>query len=70
MEYMHEELSAQEARRVEREVRENGGGLYGNQLAYHAWSQNSFERFVGRLTPEIVRERDTRFNILVRRFLD
>ena len=70
VEYMHEELTMEEAGRVEAEVENNGGGLYGNQLAYHAWSHNSFERFVERLTPEIIREENTRFNILMRRFLN
>lgn len=70
VDYMHAELDEDQARKVEAEVERNGGGLYANQLAYHAWSQNSYELYVGKLTPEIIRTRDTRFNILVRRFLD
>ena len=69
VEYMHARLSGEEAREVQDRVRGHGGALYAEQLVYHAWSHNSYERFVERLTPEVVREEDTRFNILMRRFL-
>ena len=70
VDYMHRELSAEQAAETEAQIEKNGGGLYENQLAYHAWSHNSFEKYVEGLTPEIIRTRHTRFNILMRRFLD
>ncbi|MCJ1333553.1 hypothetical protein MMC10_010253 [Thelotrema lepadinum] len=69
VEYMHTLLSAEEAREVERRMESNGGALYKEQLVYHAWSHNSYEMFIERLTPKVIREEDTRFNILMRRFL-
>ena len=70
VDYMHRELSAEEAKKVETTIRHNEGGLYANQLAYHAWSHNAYEKYVEKLTPEIIRARNTRFNILMRSFLD
>ncbi|KAI0396990.1 hypothetical protein F5Y17DRAFT_416788 [Xylariaceae sp. FL0594] len=67
--WMHEPLSKQQARLWSAEIERNGGSLFGEQLAYHAWSQMSWEKYLRKLTPEIVRTRDTRFNLLVRRFL-
>lgn len=67
--YMHEPISEAEARDLERTMDANGGGLYANQLAYHAWSQVAWEPYLRDLTPEIVMEEDTRFNVMVRRFL-
>ncbi|KAI2620891.1 glycosyltransferase family 32 protein [Hypomontagnella submonticulosa] len=69
IEFMHEQLSSGEARKWAAEIDRNGGSLYEDQLAYHAWSQMAWERHLSKLTPEIVRMRDTRFNILVRDFL-
>ncbi|KAI1474055.1 glycosyltransferase family 32 protein [Daldinia eschscholtzii] len=69
IEFMHKQLSSDEARKWAAEIDKNGGSLYEDQLAYHAWSQMAWERHLSKLTPEIVRTRDTRFNILVRDFL-
>ncbi|KAI2463829.1 glycosyltransferase family 32 protein [Annulohypoxylon bovei var. microspora] len=69
IEFMHEQLSSDEARKWAAEIDKNGGSLYEDQLAYHAWSQMAWERHLSKLTPEIVRKRDTRFNMLVRDFL-
>ncbi|KAI0167588.1 hypothetical protein BJ166DRAFT_238224 [Pestalotiopsis sp. NC0098] len=69
IEWMHETLNSQEAQHWTAEVKRNGGSLFEDQLAYHAWSQMAWSRFLKDLTPEIVRTRDTRFNIMVRRFL-
>ncbi|KAI4152359.1 MAG: hypothetical protein LQ340_002955 [Diploschistes diacapsis] len=69
VEYMHVRLTDDEADEVKARVERYGGALYADQLVYHAWSHNSFQRFIERLTPEIVRTEDTRFNILMRRFL-
>jgi hypothetical protein len=67
--WMHEPLTRQQARQWTAEIKRNGGSLFGEQLAYHAWSQMAWDRYLSKLTPEIVRTRDTRFNLLVRRFL-
>ncbi|KAI1347412.1 hypothetical protein F5Y01DRAFT_295050 [Xylaria sp. FL0043] len=67
--WMHEPLTRQQARQWAAEIDRNGGSLFGEQLAYHAWSQMSWDRFLSKLTPEKVRTRDTRFNLLVRKFL-
>ncbi|KAK2592616.1 hypothetical protein QQS21_009681 [Conoideocrella luteorostrata] len=70
VEWMHEELDAEQAKHWKEVIRKNGGALFEGQLAYHAWSQMSAKRFLNQLTPEVVRWRDTRFNLLMRRFLE
>ena len=37
--------------------------MYENQLSIHAWGMHDY---LARLTPEIVQERNTRFNVLLR----
>ncbi|KAI4864560.1 glycosyltransferase family 32 protein [Hypoxylon rubiginosum] len=69
IEFMHEKLGSEEARKWAAEIDRNGGSLYEDQLAYHAWSQMAWERHLSKLTPQLVRTRDTRFNLLVRNFL-
>lgn len=69
IEFMHQTLSKEEAKKWAAEIDRNGGSLYEDQLAYHAWSQMAWERYLSKLTPEIVRTRNTRFNLLVRNFL-
>ncbi|KJZ71737.1 hypothetical protein HIM_08879 [Hirsutella minnesotensis 3608] len=70
IQWMHEPIEEGEVQRCERKMAETGGALFDNQLAYHAWSQMARDRFLGRLTPTIVRREETRFNILMRRFLE
>lgn len=70
IEYMHTLLSTQESIRVEEDLTNNTGALFKNQLAYHAWSQMSWNPHLKQLTPELVQTQDTRFNIMVRRFLE
>jgi len=53
-----------------RELVKNGGGLFEGQVAYHAWNQMAWGRYLHKLTPKRVRERDTRFNLMIRRFLE
>uniref|UniRef100_A0A093VSR9 Inositol phosphoceramide mannosyltransferase 3 n=1 Tax=Talaromyces marneffei PM1 TaxID=1077442 RepID=A0A093VSR9_TALMA len=67
--YMHADLSREEVVEVENLLDTYGGAFYSNQLAYHAWSQVAREEYLDRLTPELVKEKDTRFNLMVRRFL-
>jgi hypothetical protein len=68
--YMHENISNFEASAFEHAINKNRGSMLPNQLTYHAWSQVSWDRYLQSLTPEVVRTQNTRFNILVRRFLD
>ncbi|KAL3962803.1 hypothetical protein ACCO45_004326 [Purpureocillium lilacinum] len=49
---------------------EDGRSLFDNQLAYHAWNHVSKDGYLERLTPQVMREEDTRFNLLMRRFLE
>ncbi|ETS76176.1 hypothetical protein PFICI_11563 [Pestalotiopsis fici W106-1] len=69
LEWMHETLNRQEAQHWIAEIEKNGGSLFEDQLAYHAWSQMAWKRFLKDLTPGNVRTKNTRFNIMVRRFL-
>lgn len=68
IEFMHESITADEAKKVEDQLRIYGGGLHSGQLAYHAWNQVA-RHDLKQLTPDIVRDKNTRFNIMVRRFL-
>ena len=69
IEYMHAELTKEEAEQVKEEVRRNEGALVEGQLAYHAWSQMAWGKYLRYLDEARVREVDTRFNIMMRRFL-
>lgn len=66
--WMHEPLSKEEAAAVESQIAKNGGSLFEDQLIYHAWAHPGKE-YLNRLTSDIIRAEDTRFNLLMRRFL-
>lgn len=68
--YMHESISDSEAEDLQNTINANNGSLYPNQLAYHAWSQVAWAPYLRRLTPELVKEKNTRFNVMVRRFVE
>ncbi|KAG5983311.1 hypothetical protein E4U55_000295 [Claviceps digitariae] len=70
VEWMHEELDGEQAKHWTDEIEKNGGALFAGQLAYHAWDHGSAGRHLRDLTPDIVRRRNTRFNLLVRRFIE
>ncbi|KAH8904482.1 hypothetical protein BR93DRAFT_883620 [Coniochaeta sp. PMI_546] len=70
VEWMHAPLSPEETRYWQKEIEENGGSLFDNQQAYHSWNQMSYGRHLKALTPDVVRTKDTRFNLLVRRFVE
>ncbi|OIW24436.1 hypothetical protein CONLIGDRAFT_623286 [Coniochaeta ligniaria NRRL 30616] len=70
VEWMHQPLSREEARYWQKEIEANSGSLFKNQLAYHSWNQMSYDRHLKGLTPDAVRTKDTRFNLLVRRFVE
>lgn len=67
--YMHAELSEEEVVEVNHLLETHGGAFSSNQLAYHSWSQVAREKHLDDLTPEVVIEKNTRFNMLVRRFI-
>lgn len=69
VDWMHESLSSGEAQYWAKEIERNGGSLFEHQLAYHAWNQMARDRYLRHLTPELIRSQDTRFNLMVRRFL-
>jgi len=70
VDWMHAPLTRDAAAYWKGEIQRHGGSLFENQLAYHAWSQMAWDRYLKYLTPETVRGRDTRFNLLVRSFLE
>ncbi|KAG5992997.1 hypothetical protein E4U43_003607 [Claviceps pusilla] len=70
VEWMHEELDGEQAKHWTAEIEKNGGALFAGQLAYHAWDHGSAGRHLRDLTPDMVRRRNTRFNLLVRRFIE
>ncbi|KAJ5084152.1 nucleotide-diphospho-sugar transferase [Penicillium alfredii] len=67
--YMHEPITDQQALDFASEIAANGGAMYPDQLAYHAWSHPATKYFQ-KLTPQLLKEQNTRFNVLVRRFVD
>jgi len=70
VEWMHEPLNREAAKYWKGEIDRHGGSLFDNQLAYHAWSQMAWDRHLKHLTATTVRMKDTRFNLMVRRFLE
>lgn len=69
LQWMHEPLDKEEAAVVESQIAKNGGSLFEDQLIYHAWAHPG-AKHLGRLTPDVIRDEDTRFNLLMRRFLE
>jgi Glycosyltransferase sugar-binding region containing DXD motif len=67
--WIHEPLSKIEAEKFEQTLSENKGSIYRGQLAYHAWNSLAWGRYMWRLTEDVVKSEDTRFNLMVRRFL-
>jgi hypothetical protein len=51
-------------------LQRNGGSLYEGQLAYHAWNQMSWGLYLSKLDDQRVMEHDTRFNLMIRKFVD
>jgi hypothetical protein len=43
---------------------------FDNSFAHHLWEVNSAERYLGRLTNDIIRSVDTTYNLLARPLLD
>ncbi|KAK3350062.1 hypothetical protein B0T25DRAFT_458881 [Lasiosphaeria hispida] len=70
VDWMHEPLGHEAAQYWAGEIARHGGSLFDNQLAYHSWSQMAWDRYLKHLTPDVVRSSDTRFNLLVRQFME
>ncbi|KAJ5504761.1 hypothetical protein N7463_007635 [Penicillium fimorum] len=68
IQYMHELLTDAQAKKFANTLAYHNGSMYPHQLAYHAWHQVAPQ--LDELTPEIVMTRNTRFNMLVRRFIE
>ena len=67
--WMHELLNEEEVVETEERLERNGGSLFDGQLAYHAWNQMSWSLYLSGLNDDKVSQRDTRFNIMMRRFI-
>jgi hypothetical protein len=63
IEYMHAPITLVERLKLEEDMARYGGVMYENQLAFHAVAARDQ---MAALTPEILQQKDTRFNILVR----
>jgi hypothetical protein len=66
--YMHEVLDDTQALEFENKLAKHNGSMYPHQLAYHAWHQVAPQ--LDKLTPDIIMSQNTRFNMLVRRFIE
>ena len=69
IQYMHEPITSDEAEHTKEIMAANSGALYAQQFAYHGWSQVA-SSYLNSLNLEEVKNRDSRFNVLVRGFLD
>lgn len=69
LEWMHTRLSQKESAAVAADMERTNGSLFDEQLIYHAWNHVA-QKWLGDLTPERIWNEDTRFNMLVRRFVD
>jgi hypothetical protein len=67
---MHEPLSHTDAETTKEMLRFNNGSLFSGQLAYHAWNAALWKDHLSRLDERVIVEEDTRFNLMVRQFLD
>jgi mannosyltransferase OCH1-like enzyme len=68
--WIHEPLAETEVEITKELLRHNNGSLFEGQLAYHAWNNAAWKKYLSRLDERTVKEENTRFNMLVRRFLD
>ncbi|EQL00684.1 hypothetical protein G6O67_008516 [Ophiocordyceps sinensis] len=69
IEWMHAPLSPAESAAVAAAMARTNGSLFDEQLIYHAWN-HAVARVIEHLTPRRIMVEDTRFNMLVRRFVD
>lgn len=66
---MHARLTQHERDDVAAAMARTNGSLHDEQLIYHAWNHPE-KRYIEALTPDRIRAEDTRFNMLVRRYVD
>ncbi|KAJ3476624.1 hypothetical protein NLG97_g9069 [Lecanicillium saksenae] len=67
--WMHAPLDEDESARVAAAIHRNGGALYEEQVIYHA-QNHAAARFMKHLTVDDIRTKNTRFNMLVRRYVN
>lgn len=68
--WMHEPLSARDFVATKMELEANNGSLIEGQMAYHGWNSLAWEKYFSNMDEQSVRTKATRFNLMVRRFLD
>lgn len=68
IQYMHEHLSQDEAKDFAKKLVSNNGRMRQTQLAYYGGGQNATSH-LDRLDADSVKQNETRFNIMARRFL-
>lgn len=44
--------------------------LFPEAYVFHLWESLSYEKYLSQLTPNIIREHDTAYNIIARKHLD
>jgi Glycosyltransferase sugar-binding region containing DXD motif len=69
VQWMHEPLDEEAFMDTLQRLEYNQGSLFDGQLAYHAWNQISWDPYLSMLDGVTVMDRDTRFNLMIRRFL-
>lgn len=69
IDWMHTPLTLEESATVTAAMERTHGALFDEQLMYHAWNHPA-RKYIKDLTPERINAEDTRFNLLVRRFVD
>ena len=68
--WMHEPLGARGYAATQSTLRANNGSLFEGQMAYHAWNSVAWPKYFSVMNEEVVRTKVTRFNLMVKRFLD
>jgi hypothetical protein len=63
VQYMHDPIGADDIALLQDNMDAWGGSMYESQLAYHSWGGHAYLR---ELTPDVVQEKDSRFNLLMR----
>jgi hypothetical protein len=67
--WMHNPLSQEEAIEAQKNLDANRGSYFDGQLAYHSWNQLAWKPYLSKLTEGIIKRDDTRFNLMIRKFL-
>jgi len=68
--WMHEPLGARGYAATQMQLRANNGSLFEDQMAYHGWNSLAWTKYFSVIDEKTVRTKATRFNLMVKRFLD